>query len=271
MSEVNKVNEDIVTAKIALLEYKILKEISEKQKKEFIRFAGAVNKQAKIYLDALASEGINSTAIKGFLEKARDKQFEYLEKIQSDSLKPKDEPKIIDGLKRLQRIFVGFHNVIKDISEAGASIRDYEDILEKELEDSKTAGRPSKKMTELFPNDYKKFSTALTSSFNTEIKPLKPEELEISFDIGNLVGEFVNMPIKSLNAFASKIQKSEPPAPPSPPGSPPSPATPDAKIKDIFKGANEQNINKFNEKFKEKFGFELSDHDDIAAIIAAMA
>ena len=50
---------------------------------------------------------------------------------------------------------MGFHNVIKDVSEAGASIRDYEDILKKELEDSKTGNRVSKKMTELFPNEYK--------------------------------------------------------------------------------------------------------------------
>jgi len=270
MSEVNKVNEDIVALKIALLESKVLKEISEKEKKQFIKFAGAVNKQSKIYLDALTSEGISSTAIKGFLEKARDKQFEYLEKIQSGSLKPKDEAAAIEGIKKLQRIFVGFHNVIKDISEAGASIRDYEDILKKELEDSKTGNRVSKKMTELFPNEYKKFKSALTSSFNSEIKVLNPEKLEIPFDITRLVDEFVNMPVKSLNAFAGKVQESEPPAPPTPPGGPPTPATPDVKIKDIFKGANEQDIRKFNEKFKEKFGFELSDKDDLAAILASM-
>ena len=78
------------------------------------------------------------------------------------------------------------------------------------------------------------------------------------------------MPVKSLNAFAGKVQESEPPAPPTPPGGPPTPATPDVKIKDIFKGANEQDIRKFNEKFKEKFGFELSDKDDLAAILASM-
>jgi uncharacterized membrane protein YheB (UPF0754 family) len=273
MSEVNKVNEDIVALKIALLESKVLKEISEKQQEDLENFVEKSQKAVELFLDALASENISSTAIKGFLEKAEEKQREYLEKIQSGSLKPKDEQKAIENIKKINGAFAGFAAAMKNIPKAGITIKDYKKILKKELEDSRNDNRTSKKMSELFPNDYQKFSAALSSSFKTKISVYDPVKLGIPWDTNAVVSEFVNMPVKALNRFTGKVQNSEPPPTPptpAPPGSPPTPAAPDVKIKDIFKGANEQDIKKFNEKFKEKFGFELSDKDDLAAILASM-
>lgn len=271
MSEVNKVNEDIAALKIALLESKVLKEISEKQQEELENFVERSQKAVELFLDALTSENISSTAIKGFLEKAEEKQREYLEKIQSGSLKPKDEQKAIENIRKINGAFAGFAVAMKNIPKAGIAIKDYKKILKKELEDSGNDNRTSKKMTELFPNDYQKFSAALTSSFKSKISVYDPVKLGIPWDTNAAVSEFINMPVKALNRFTGKVQNSAPPpTPPTPPGSPPTPAAPDVKIKDIFKGANEQDIKKFNEKFKEKFGFELSDKDDLAAILASM-
>jgi hypothetical protein len=269
MNEVNKVDEDIVTAKIALLEYKVLKEISEKQQEDLENFVEKSQKAVELFLDALTSEGINSTAIKGFLEKVEEKQREYLEKIQSGNLSPKDEQKVIQLIKKMNGAFSGFAAAIKNIAKAGISIKDYQKKLKAELEASESESRPSKKIVEIFPNDWKKFESALSTSFKTKVSVYEPEKIGVPWNTEAIVTEFVNMPIKALNKFTGKIKKADPPAP-TPPGSPPGAPSPIAKIKDIFKGANEQNVGKFNEKFKEKFGFELSDKEDLAAIIAAM-
>jgi hypothetical protein len=275
MNHVNKLNEDIAIAKISLLESKTLLEISEKQKKSIEDFVEKSQKAVELFLDVLSKENVNATAIKSFLEKIEEKQREFLGKIQSGGLTPKDEKKAIESIERTNLSFSGFASAMKDIPNIGLTIKDYKKIIQKEMDESKKENRPSKKLVEIFPNDWKKFSTALLASFNSKINSQKPNELGLSWNPDTVASEFINMPIKALSAITGGFKQSSSsipslPTPGSGLGPTPPTSTSDKKIKDIFKGANEKSIEKFNQKFKDKFGFELTDKDDLQAIIDSM-